>query len=43
MRERASFLLLLLLSILLIVMGFEGSLGKVLAALLTPSILVINQ
>jgi len=42
MKEKVSWSAMLLLSLLLIVIGFEGSLGKVLACVLTPTDILVN-
>jgi len=42
MKDKVSWLLLLVLAISLIVIGFQGSLGKVLGSILTPTEMVIN-
>lgn len=43
MREGASFAIWLVLGLMLIVTGFEGSLGKVMACIFAPDIVVINS
>lgn len=42
MRERASWLLWFVAGLLVIIMGVEGSLGKVLACVLCPAIVEMN-
>jgi hypothetical protein len=42
MREGLSWVILFVIALLLIIIGFEGSLGKILGCILTPSEVVIN-
>jgi len=43
LRERVSWGIMFVLAIVLIVMGIEGSLGKVIGCLMTPGEVVINR
>ncbi len=43
MKQRISWAVMILLSLMIITMGLEGSLGKVLGCLLTPAEVVINS
>lgn len=43
MKERGAWSLLGLLGLLFIIMGFQGSLGKILACILVPSAVTINE
>lgn len=42
-KERVSWAIMAAFALLLIIMGIEGSLGKVLGCLMTPAEVVINQ
>ena len=42
-RQRISWVLMAILAILLIVIGFEGSLGKVLGCVFTPGLMAKNE
>jgi hypothetical protein len=43
MRENVSLLIMTVIGLLLVVIGFEGSLGKCLACLLEPSLVVEKE
>ncbi len=43
MKQRVSWGIMFLLSIILIVSGFQGSVGKILACIFTPSEVTVNQ
>lgn len=42
-RQRISWLIMAIFAIVLIVIGFEGSLGKVLGCIFTPAIIITND
>lgn len=41
--ERISFVLMFILAVFLIIIGFQGSLGKVVGCIVTPSIMVVDS
>ncbi len=43
MKQRVSWGIMFLLSIVLLVAGFQGSLGKILACFFIPSEVIVNQ
>lgn len=43
LRERVSWTFMAIGAILLIVIGFEGSLGKIIGCIVTPGIVVENE
>ena len=42
-RQRVSWLLMGIIAIVIIVIGFEGSLGKVLGCIFTPGLIVVGS
>lgn len=42
-RQRISWLLMGVIGVMLIVIGAEGSLGKILGCIFTPGLIVVNQ
>src|SRR6516162_518586 len=42
-RERVSWVLMAILAIVIIVIGFEGSLGKVLGCIFTPGLMIVGS
>jgi hypothetical protein len=42
MKEKISWSLMGMFGLMLIVIGFQGSLGKILGCILTPSIITVN-
>lgn len=42
-RERISWVIMAVLAIVIIVIGFEGSLGKVLGCIFTPGLIIVGS
>lgn len=43
MQERMSWILMLIFGLSLIVIGFQGSLGKILGCILTPGAIIVDE
>jgi uncharacterized membrane protein len=43
MKELSAWILWLIFGIFVVIMGFEGSLGKVLACIVAPEIVIVNS